>query len=96
MRLLGDDTRKIGIVALLTLLASISCPMVSSSDGIVASETGDAHSRDHEGKHGGGKVADTIPSWEDLDSRPLPKWYDEAKFGIFLHWGVFSVPSFGA
>ncbi|CAH1802901.1 unnamed protein product [Owenia fusiformis] len=34
------------------------------------------------------------PNWESLDSRPLPAWYDEAKFGIFIHWGVFSVPSF--
>jgi len=34
------------------------------------------------------------PNWESLDSRPLPNWYDESKLGIFLHWGVFSVPSF--
>jgi alpha-L-fucosidase len=35
-----------------------------------------------------------VPSWDDLDRRPLPPWYDSAKFGIFIHWGVFSVPSF--
>lgn len=35
-------------------------------------------------------------TWESLDSRPLPEWYDKAKVGIFLHWGVFSVPSFGS
>jgi len=29
-----------------------------------------------------------------LDNRTLPAWYDESKFGIFLHWGVFSVPAF--
>ncbi|XP_029649350.1 alpha-L-fucosidase-like [Octopus sinensis] len=34
------------------------------------------------------------PDWQSLDTRPTPKWYDEAKIGIFLHWGVFSVPSF--
>ncbi|KAJ0180397.1 hypothetical protein K1T71_003801 [Dendrolimus kikuchii] len=34
------------------------------------------------------------PDWTDLDTRPLPEWYDRAKIGIFLHWGVFSVPSF--
>lgn len=34
------------------------------------------------------------PTWNSLDSRPLPSWYDEAKLGIFIHWGVFSVPSF--
>ncbi|XP_042864379.1 alpha-L-fucosidase-like isoform X2 [Penaeus japonicus] len=36
------------------------------------------------------------PTWESLDSRPLPAWYDGAKVGIFIHWGVFSVPSFGS
>jgi Alpha-L-fucosidase len=36
------------------------------------------------------------PTWESVDSRPLPDWFDEAKIGIFLHWGVFSVPGFGS
>ncbi|MCL5019787.1 MAG: alpha-L-fucosidase [Patescibacteria group bacterium] len=35
------------------------------------------------------------PTWESIDSRPLPQWYDEAKFGIFIHWGVYSVPAWG-
>ena len=35
------------------------------------------------------------PNWDSLDVRPLPAWYDRAKFGIFIHWGVFSVPSYG-
>lgn len=41
-------------------------------------------------------TAQYTPDWESLDSRPLPKWYDEAKVGIFVHWGVFSVPGFGS
>ena len=36
------------------------------------------------------------PTWDSLDSRPLPTWFDDVKFGIFIHWGVFSVPSFGS
>ncbi|XP_028676297.1 plasma alpha-L-fucosidase [Erpetoichthys calabaricus] len=36
------------------------------------------------------------PTWESIDSRPLPDWFDQAKFGIFIHWGVYSVPSFGS
>ncbi|PSN44927.1 hypothetical protein C0J52_15007 [Blattella germanica] len=36
------------------------------------------------------------PTWDSLDARPLPEWYDDAKFGIFIHWGVFSVPGFGS
>lgn len=34
------------------------------------------------------------PEWKDLDTRPLPQWYDAAKIGIMVHWGVYSVPSF--
>jgi hypothetical protein len=36
------------------------------------------------------------PTWESLDARPLPPWYDSVKVGIFIHWGVFSVPAFGS
>uniref|UniRef100_A0A4W2HBQ2 Alpha-L-fucosidase n=1 Tax=Bos indicus x Bos taurus TaxID=30522 RepID=A0A4W2HBQ2_BOBOX len=36
------------------------------------------------------------PDWPSLDSRPLPAWFDEAKFGVFVHWGVFSVPAWGS
>lgn len=32
------------------------------------------------------------PTWPSLDARPLPSWYDQSKIGIFIHWGVFSVP----
>ena len=35
------------------------------------------------------------PDWDSLDQRPFPSWYDEAKFGIFIHWGVFSAPAYG-
>ena len=34
--------------------------------------------------------------WESLDKRPCPSWYQDAKFGIFIHWGVYSVPAWGA
>ncbi len=29
-----------------------------------------------------------------LQARPLPSWYDDAKFGIFIHWGAFAIPGF--
>jgi alpha-L-fucosidase len=34
------------------------------------------------------------PTWESLDSRPVPQWWKDAKFGIFIHWGVYSVPGY--
>jgi len=32
-------------------------------------------------------------SWESIDRRPIPAWFQDAKFGIFIHWGVYSVPA---
>jgi alpha-L-fucosidase len=32
------------------------------------------------------------PTLESLDSHPLPQWYAGAKLGIFIHWGLYSVP----
>jgi alpha-L-fucosidase len=33
-------------------------------------------------------------SWESLEAYKVPEWYKDAKFGIFIHWGVYSVPAF--
>lgn len=35
-----------------------------------------------------------LSDWESLDSRAVPEWWQDAKFGIFVHWGVYSVPAF--
>jgi len=36
------------------------------------------------------------PDWESLQHFEVPEWYKDAKFGIFIHWGVYSVPAFGS
>lgn len=36
------------------------------------------------------------PDWESLQHYEVPEWYKDAKFGIFIHWGVYSVPAFGS
>ncbi|WP_328993866.1 alpha-L-fucosidase [Kribbella sp. NBC_01245] len=33
-------------------------------------------------------------SAESLNRHPVPKWFEDAKFGIFIHWGLFSVPGY--
>jgi alpha-L-fucosidase len=33
------------------------------------------------------------PRWASLDQRPTPAWFEDAKFGIFIHWGIYSVPA---
>lgn len=35
------------------------------------------------------------PNWESLEQYSVPDWYVNAKFGIFIHWGVYAVPAFG-
>ncbi|SEM95619.1 alpha-L-fucosidase [Chitinophaga rupis] len=32
--------------------------------------------------------------WSSLNTRKIPGWFHESKFGIFIHWGVYAVPSF--
>jgi alpha-L-fucosidase len=34
------------------------------------------------------------PNWPSLEKYQVPEWYLDAKFGIFIHWGVYSVPAF--
>ena len=34
-------------------------------------------------------------NWNSLAAYRIPAWYRDAKFGIFIHWGVYSVPAFG-
>jgi alpha-L-fucosidase len=34
------------------------------------------------------------PTWEELRARPYPLWFQNAKLGIFIHWGVYSVPAY--
>jgi alpha-L-fucosidase len=37
-----------------------------------------------------------LPDWNSLSRYQVPQWYRDAKFGIFIHWGVYSVPAFGS
>ncbi|MFC4596872.1 alpha-L-fucosidase [Cohnella hongkongensis] len=32
--------------------------------------------------------------WDSLKNYKVPRWYADAKFGIFIHWGVYAVPAF--
>ena len=34
------------------------------------------------------------PNWESLNTRKIPSWFHQDKFGIFIHWGVYSVPAY--
>ena len=36
------------------------------------------------------------PDWESLKTAPVPEWLKDAKFGIYTHWGVYSVPAYAS
>jgi alpha-L-fucosidase len=36
-----------------------------------------------------------LPTWDSLAAYRVPDWFRDAKFGIFIHWGPYSVPAFG-
>lgn len=38
---------------------------------------------------------DYEPTVESLNSHPTPTWFNDDKFGIFIHWGAYSVPAWG-
>lgn len=33
-------------------------------------------------------------NWESLAEYPVPQWYKDAKFGVFIHWGAYTVPAY--
>jgi alpha-L-fucosidase len=60
---------------------------VSKYDGQRSTLLKDVDNVDHQGPF--------RPDWESLRKYEPPEWYKDAKFGIFIHWGVYSVPAFG-
>ncbi|MBR3094033.1 MAG: alpha-L-fucosidase, partial [Clostridia bacterium] len=34
-------------------------------------------------------------NWQSLSAHKTPDWYRNGKLGVFIHWGVYSVPAFG-
>ena len=34
-------------------------------------------------------------TWESVQRHACPEWFRDAKFGIYFHWGLYSVPAFG-
>jgi alpha-L-fucosidase len=36
-----------------------------------------------------------FPTWTSIKTHPIPQWFKDAKFGIYTHWGIYSVPAKG-
>lgn len=41
-----------------------------------------------------GKAQEVQPTWQSINERGYPEWFSDAKLGIFIHWGVYSVPAY--
>lgn len=41
-------------------------------------------------------VGPYTPSWESVSQHPTPTWFQDAKFGIYAHWGPYSVPAYSS
>ena len=46
------------------------------------------------GQGGAGKDGPYQPATESLRKHKTPQWFEDAKFGVFIHWGVYAVPAF--
>jgi alpha-L-fucosidase len=42
----------------------------------------------------GSQIKRFEPTWESLGQYSVPQWFMDAKLGIFIHWGIYSVPAF--
>lgn len=39
---------------------------------------------------------EVLPTWESINRRGYPAWFGDAKLGIFIHWGLYSVPAWAS
>jgi alpha-L-fucosidase len=47
------------------------------------------------GENSAGSEGQYKADWESLSKHSVPEWFKDAKFGIYTHWGVYTVPAFG-
>ncbi|MDQ0596475.1 alpha-L-fucosidase [Streptomyces canus] len=66
------------------LLASATCVATAAvAGGVVGAGAAQAAPRAY------------TPDWDSVDQHPpAPEWFQDAKFGIYFHWGAFSVPAY--
>lgn len=55
---------------------------------------GNGHGRGHKGHHRSLGEPDYTPTPESLAKHKVPEWFEDAKLGIFITWGAYSVPAF--
>ena len=77
------ESRFLAVLLLLTSAASAADPDYTQK---VRTQLNVVDARIHQGPY--------QANWDSLAAYRTPDWFSDAKFGIFLHWGVYSVPAF--
>ena len=74
--------------------ALASLPVLNRLIGDAAATSEDTKTDDAAvaAENGRGPDGQFEASWSSLGQHEVPEWYDDAKLGLFLHWGVYSVP----
>ena len=71
-------------------------PQVRAAQWSAAQSKFDSKRREWLDQVDAGDVAGPFrPDWRSLKQYRVPQWYEQARFGIFIHWGLYSVPGFG-
>ncbi len=74
------------------VLAGLSACSQNTSEPDATNNT-DKHQQKLEQIQEVANVGPFKPNWESFTDYEIPAWYHDAKFGIFIHWGVYSVPA---
>jgi alpha-L-fucosidase len=75
----------------LGLALVLSCASIS----LCAQQAAQKVQRQLERVQAGTRSGPFTADWNSLGAYRVPEWFRDAKFGIFIHWGVYSVPAFG-
>jgi len=87
VRRIRSSFTAMAVVAALAVAPAAASPSVSSYPAAVSAQLGRIDRAIARGPF--------RANWQSLAAYRVPDWYRDAKFGIFIHWGVYSVPAFG-
>ncbi len=78
VRLLDDCTRAVGRITARKLRRDVEAVRTDCGDGVFETPP---------------PAVPYAPTLESLATHPMPTWFEDAKFGIMIHWGIFTIPA---
>lgn len=90
--------RRLRIVSLLIALTSVLLTACGGTGSGSETEANTGTDNEENTPSGGIELVKKEPAeytTDNLDEYGTPEWWRDAKFGIFIHYGVYSVPAYG-